>query len=232
MSNAERDVLAGILAVQANRMRRWKEGVANAFVALATSLLAFVLVWAAVAWLIRRAIGLDYGWQSPAAMWIVMFGALLCAVCAVTSTVRWVRSWPDDRAGLRTDLDGGVVIDESYRFVDVKRFQEPEHGGLMYFFRTEDDRVLVLYDHESSNLGCAGEDPLSSSFRPTAEPTMARAPATSLVLDKRFDGSALELSAPIELAVQPAHWPDQDKLCTISWNDLEGRLGRKASRSA
>jgi hypothetical protein len=229
MSSSERDSLAGILAVSASRTRRWKQAAGNALVLLAASLLAFVIVWAAVAWLIRRAIGLDYGWQSSAAIWIVMAGALLCAVFAVISTVRWVKGWPDDREELRTDLSGGRVVEESYRFTEAKRFQEPEHGGLVYFLRTENDRVLVLYDPESANLGAAGEDPLSSPFRPSTELTMVRAPATRFVLDKRFNGSAMELSAPIALAVQPEEWPEQDEFCAISWNDLEARLGKKSA---
>ena len=138
-----------------------------------------------------------------------------------------VKGWQDDRVELQADLSRGVVVDELYRFVEAKRFQEPEHEGLIYFLRTEDDRVLVLYDPESASLGAAGEDPLSSSFRPSTELTMVRAPATRFVLDKRFGGSAMKLSAPIELTVRLEEWPEQDEFCAISWGDLETRLGQK-----
>jgi hypothetical protein len=229
MSSAERDFLAGILSASANRLRRWKQAAGNAVVLFAASLLAFVVVWAAVAWLFRRTIGPDYGWESSAAIWVAMAGAALCAVFAVTSTVRWVKSWPDHRAELRTDLSRGIVVDEFYRLVEVKRFQEPEHGGLIYFLRNEDDRVLVLYDSESASLGAAGEDPLGSPFRPSSELTMVRAPATRFVLDTRFAGSAMTLSAPIELAVQLKEWPDQDEFCAISWDNLETHFGPKSA---
>jgi hypothetical protein len=128
-----------------------------------------------------------------------------------------------------TDLNGGVVVDELYKFVAVKRFQEPEHGGLIYFLRTEDEKVLVLYDAESQSLGAGGEDRLASSLRPRTELVMARAPATRYVLDKRFTGTLMDLAAPIELAVSPKEWPEQDELCEIPWDQLEKRLALQAS---
>jgi hypothetical protein len=160
---------------------------------------------------------------------VVLIGVLVCAVVAVTSTARWVRSWPDDRRALVADLNGGVVVDEFYRFVGVKRFQEPEHGGLIYFLRADDERVLVLYDAESQSMGAGGEDPVASPFRPRTELTMARAPATKYVLDKRFTGSLMDLGEPIELAVSPKQWPEQDELCEIAWDQLEKRLGIQTS---
>lgn len=225
MSSAERNQLAGVLAVSANRTRRWKQMTGNALVLLAASLLAFVIVWALLAWLLHRIPGMDLGWQSPVAIWIAMAGVVVCTIIAVASTLRWVRSWPDHRAALRADLDRLVVSDEVYRFVDVRRFQEPEHGGLIYFLHTDDDQVLVLYDSESASLGAAGDDPLSSSFRPSTELTMVRAPATRFVLDTRFSGSAMTLSAPIELAAPLEEWPEEDEFYSISWGDLEARLG-------
>jgi hypothetical protein len=229
MSETEREFLARIYKLAASSTRRWILAAGNAFVFLAASLLAFVLVWAAVAWVIRRALGRDYGWESPIALWVVLSGVLVCAGAAIISTARWVRSWPDDRRALVTDLNGGVVVDEVYHFVAVKRFQEPEHGGLIYFLRTTDENVLVLYDAESQSLGAGGEDPLASPFRPRSELVMARAPATKYVLDKRFTGTLMDLDAPVELAVPPKEWPEQDELCEIPWDQLEKRLGLQAS---
>lgn len=229
MTESEREFLTQTLSSAASRIQRRVRAAGNAFVLLAASLLAFVLAWAVVAWVIRRAIGRDYGWESPIAMWVVLFGVVVCAFFAVISTARWVASWPDDRGKLSVDLNGGVIFDELYRFVAVKRFQEPEHGGLIYFLRTDDERVLVLYDHESQSLGAQGEDPLASPFRPCTELTMARAPATRYVLNKRFDGSVLDLGTPIELAVSPKEWPEQDELCQIPWDELERRLGAPAA---
>ena len=87
----------------------------------------------------------------------------------------------------------------------------------------------MLYDAESQSLGAGGADPLDSPFRPRIELVMARAPATKYVLDKRFTGTLMDLAAPIELAVPPKEWPEQDELCEIPWDQLEKRLGLQAS---
>jgi hypothetical protein len=149
---------------------------------------------------------------------------------AIRSTVRWVKTLPDNRSELAADLAKGAVSDETYRVVGAKRFQEPEHGGLIYFLRTEDDRVLALYDHESQDLSVRGEDPQQSSFRPRAELTLTRAPATRFVLDKRFNGQPIETPPPIELSAPPHEWPENEAFCDVPWDDLERRLAIQGGR--
>src|SRR5262245_56495195 len=93
MLQSERQMLERILEAQSSRARRWKSATGNAVVLWAASMLGMAIVWAALAWLVRRATSFDYGWRSPAAIWIALAGIALCAVIAVTSTVRWVRTW-------------------------------------------------------------------------------------------------------------------------------------------
>jgi len=227
MSADERGLLQRILEAQSNRRRRWKSAAGNFVVLWAGSLLAAILIWLLVAWLMRFALHWNVGWGTPAAIWVVGLGALGCAVFSAFSTARWVKSWPDHRSELAADLAGGVVVEEPYRLVAAKLFQEPEHGGLMYFLRTEDGDVLVLYDHESGSLGARGENPLASTFRPLSRLILVRAPSTKFVLDSRFSGAPIEVPAPVELAVPPSRWPDDEKFCDIPWEELERRLGAK-----
>ena len=218
-------MLERVLKAQASRARRWKLAAGNAVVLWAVSMLGVVIVWLVAAWLLRLAFGWRVGLHSPTAIWVVAFAVPACALIAIRSTIRWVKTWPDNRSDLAADLAKGIVIEEAYRVVGAKRFQEPEHGGLIYFLRTDDDRVLALYDHESQDLGARGEDPLRSTFRPSAELTLARAPATKFVLDKRFSGETIKASSPIELSVPPREWPDNEAFCDVPWNDLERRFG-------
>lgn len=37
-----------------------------------------------------------------------------------------------------------MVTELSMDLVGAKRMEEPEHGGLIYFLRSSDDRVIVL----------------------------------------------------------------------------------------
>lgn len=211
--------------------RRWRDGVENAVVLWATSLLLLVVVWVICAWLVRQSLGVDYGWRSAASPWILGISTVLCALLAVISSVRWVKGWKDIRPGLRDDLAAAQVVEEHYLFDAAKRFQEPEHGGLMYFLHTTDDRVLTLFDHESQNLGVREKDPLASSFRPTSKLIMVRAPVTGLVISMAFENEPLDAGEPVELAVPPEQWPETEQYCGIPWSRLKTALGSQGARS-
>jgi hypothetical protein len=134
------------------------------------------------------------------------------------------------RPEIRADLEEGQVIEESYQFSAAKRFQEPEHGGLFYFLRTTDDKVMVIYDQESQDLGVRGEDPLKSRFQASRELVIIRAPRTKYVIAKQFSLGALDAGDPHELSLAPESWPESETFCKIRWDDLEERLSRQRKR--
>jgi hypothetical protein len=231
MSESERKFLEEILEAAPGSGRRWWQGAANALILFAVLMLVFAVAWRIVGWLARATADLDIGWNSPAAPWILFLGGVTCAAYAIVSSVRWVRRWTDTRPLIRADLAGGQVMDETYSFTAAKRFQEPEHGGLIYFLRTRDDKVFVLYDSESQDLGVQDEDPLKSTFRPCTNLVMVRAPKTGYVISKQFSGESLSLSEPRELTLGPEKWPEQETCCEIPWEKLEARLSKRSKRS-
>src|SRR5262249_5024295 len=109
--------------------------------------------------------------------------------------------------------------------------QEPEHGGLMYFLRTTDDKVFVLFDYESQGLGAEGKDPLATEFRPCEKLLLVRAQHSEIVLSQNFSGAAVEGGEPIELSVGPSKWPEWDCYCDIKWTELEERFGQSRRKS-
>jgi hypothetical protein len=228
MTAAERECLQRMLQEAPTRLRRWKEGAENALVLWAASMLVLVLAWFALAWLARKLFQFDMGSRSPTALWVIGTGVSLCALGALVSSARWIRGWIDHRPLLRSDLADGRVIEERYVFTAIKRFQEPEHGGLMYFLRSGDGRVLSLFDHESQDLGARGEDPLTSKFQPRAELALVRTPHAGFVVGQRFSGDALDAGPPLELAAEPHHWPEPETCCDIPWDELDLRLGSRA----
>jgi len=147
------------------------------------------------------------------------------------SSARWVKHWRD-REDYRADLQGGQVVEESYEFTAAKRFQEPEHGGLMYFLRTTDDKVFVLFDYESQDFGAQGEDPLKSKFQPCTELLVARTPKTGVVLNQRFSGALLDAGDPYELSIPPQSWPESETYCKFRWDELEKCLTRKGRKDS
>lgn len=224
MTDKERQFLVDILRRSPSNVKRWMEGAQNALVLWAVSLLVLVLIWLFFAWLINLILKMDFGITSQYAIWIVSFFAPICLLYAIYSSAKWVRDWPDQRIALRQDIDCRKVIDERFKVTDAKRFQEPEHGGLIYFLRMDDDRVLVLYDYESVELEMDGKGAINSSFKPCRELQIIRAPNTKYFIEQKFSGEGVPLSDPIEITVPPEQWPEQESWCKIPWHDLESRL--------
>jgi len=231
MSQQERDFLDEALKSKPSSLSRWMRGVQNAVVLWAITMMLFVFAWKFLAWLVRIAISVEFGWSSNVALWIVIAGALGCASYAIVSSVRWVKKWPDSRAALQADLQGGKVIEESYEFTGARRFQEREHGGLIYFLRTTDEKVFVLYDYESQNLGVQNENPLKSGFCPTTKLLLVRAPKSDLVISREYSGAKLDVGEPQALSIPPQSWPEDETFCKFGWNELEVRLTKTSRRS-
>lgn len=226
---AELERLGEMLRTAPGRAHAWKQGAENALVMWSVSMLVLVLAWQGIAWGMRKAFQVEVGWASAGSLWVIAVGAAACAGYAVVSSYRWVKGWPQDyRPALREDVENGGVSEEQYNFTAAKRFQEPEHGGLMYFMRTVDDRVFTLYDRESQDRGVQDEDPLKSSFVPRSQLVIVRAPRTRFILSTVFSGTPLETGAPVLLAVEPEKWPEAEEYCDIAWEELEQRLGNGA----
>lgn len=220
MMDGERELLAGMLK-HSGRTRRWKLMLGNFFVAWAAFTLGLVVAWLLVAWVLRLFVDVRMGLGSPLAIWMVGLGVPACGALAVASTLRWARTWPDKRAALEADLASGMVSEEKYRISEVKRLQEPEHGGLVYFLRTENGRVLVLYDDESLRDHAVEGSPEESSFRPCEELVIVRALTTDFIIARRFHGTPLPLPPPLELTAPVDRWPENETFCSIPWDDLE-----------
>lgn len=128
-------------------------------------------------------------------------------------------------------LDAGQVQEERYAFTAAKRFQEPEHGGLIYFLRTVEGKVLTMFDAESQDLAMSEQDPLTSSFRSMSELVMVRSPNTGFVIGQTFSGDPLELGPPLEIEADPKDWPESETYCDMPWADLASRLGQKSTHA-
>ncbi len=221
MTDAERLYLERLLRNAPTEWRRWKEGAENALVLWAAGMLLIFVVSLAISWLgktIFHTVIADTGF------WVLGVSIPGCAVWAIVSSVRWVRKWPDNRDDLRADLQAGLVSEEYHQFDAAKRFEELEHGGMIYFLRTIKNKVFVLYDRESQELGIDGQDPLSSSFCPRAELLVVRAPRSRFVISREFSGGMLDAGLPRALALEPDHWPEHEAYCKVPWPELDAHF--------
>ena len=220
MSDSEREFLSQIWQKAPGSARRWARGAQNALVLWAVSTLSLTLIWQAFAWGARRLLHTEIGSTFVVVAWC----ATGCAVFAIVSSIRWVRGWSDPRPLLQADLENGRVSEEHYDFVAARRFQEPEHGGLIYFLRTREGSVMAFFDHESQDLGARGEDPLKSRFEARSELLIVRAPRARRVIQQEFSGEVLDAGAPAVLTLDPEGWPDSEEYCDIPWDELDARL--------
>jgi len=211
MSDSEREFLRRTLQAGPTRAQRWQRGAVNGIAVWAVCMVLFVLAWTLVAWLVRHSMHVEVGWKSAVAGTVVALGALGSLVTAVLSSLRWVASWRDYSPLVRADLEGGRVIEEYYRLDEAKRFQEPEHGGLIYFLRTDDERVLTFFDYDSQDLGVRDQDPLQSGFVPRTDLTIVRAPRSAFVIEMRLDGEPLAIGAPRDAIVRGIFLVPEDR---------------------
>jgi hypothetical protein len=150
---------------------------------------------------------------------------------AAIRTYRWALSQKDFAPEIQLDLATGTAIEETYQFTGVKRLQEPEHDGLLYFLKSSTDQAYIMFDSESQDLGARGDDAMHSSFAPCAQLRVVRAPVSRLVLSNAFTGQPFDLPAPSELVIPPDEWPEQDEYCEVPWDAIESRYGRRAEKS-
>jgi len=222
ISDEERELLGQYLGGDEAELRRaMLLGYLITWVASAGVL---IVLWQMVAWLVRVALGAEFGWDYSGADFIVGAIVLTTGVTTGMHGVRGLRARAQHAPAAAQDRQTGHVIEESLEIIAAKRFQEQEHGGLIYFFKTNDDRIYVIYDTESQDLGVDGKNPLDSSFRPMSQLTIARTPAAEIVVSTTFSGIELPLPEVGDLLIDPLEWPDPDAFCDIPWDELETRL--------
>jgi hypothetical protein len=220
MTAAERTALERLLADMSGSFR---SEVVPSFLFLAAMMTAVAyLGWLLVVWLLRKAV--DAAWTEGLDPWMLAVAAAGSAAYAGVIALRGFRRARTLIPALRRDLDAGVVEEEQFRFVEACRFQEPEHGGLIYVLRGADERTLVLYDAESQELGAADKDPLRSRFRARSELAIVKAPQAGITLDKRFSGAHLDAGPPAPLTLAPAKWPEDESHCPVPWSQLKQYL--------
>jgi hypothetical protein len=224
--------LQKLLAEAPTAVTRLKRGVGNALLLWAVSLLAVLAAWLALGWIAGKAFDIDLGLRSTATLALIGVAAPLCAIVAALSSVRWIRAWPDPRPQLRDDVALSRVHEERYVFSEAKRFQEPEHGGLIYFLRSNENEVFTVFDDESQSLGVDDKNPLESAYRPRSHLVVVRAPTSGVVLNSESSGNELVVADPIELGVPPEEWPEDETLCAIPWEQLEHRLAAAPAAAA
>ena len=223
MTEAESETLRERMRSLGEGTSRWKRIIKDARLELSPTLFGLLLLVLLVAVVARWITGQN-GFDSAAVKWTVLVGVPLCFAYAIASSIRRYRDVQGIGDLVGSEIEAGKVLEEQYRFIEARRFQEPEHGGLIYFLRTNNDRVFVLYDYDSQDLGVQGLDPFASSFRPKRELTIVRTPDSDMVISTEFVGEDFTFSETTELGAPPDQWPESEKFYDMKWDDLDRAL--------
>lgn len=191
-----------------------------------TALILGAVVWAIVAALVRKFFAVDIGYHSRWGAIITLAGIAVCTLYMGAQAWRDTRHQKRCLRLLQSDLAAGEVSEQMLVFTGARRFQEPEHLGLIYFLRTVDDRVFVMFDYESQELAEQDLDPISSKFCPAENLVVVRGNASQRIIDTRFSGAELDAGAPAPLKARPRDWPRPEEFADFSWEDLDNRLSR------
>ena len=221
----ERTKVEEWLAGSQSGQRRAKEFLENAVVHWAVVMLISLAVLGAASWVSRR-----IGWESGGLLLsvpVIGVVGLVVTVFSWRSSSTWLKGWKDFRPLLREALHVGVAEVETYTLTACKRYQEPEHGGLIYLARADDHQVLCLYDKESQDLGVQDQDPLSSSFRIRRDLQIVRVPAVGWPLEVRMTGDELPVESPKPLNLRPQDWPEADRTLALAWDRLDEVMALK-----
>lgn len=184
-----------------------------------------VLLWLLLAWIVRTIFGFDFGWNYPHGT--IIFWSIICLSLSyiVVSVIRSQKPNHQRREKLILDIKNGKILVEEHRLTEAKVFEEPEHGGYIYFFRTTEGKVFVFFDNESQDLAVGGEDAKMSSFVPRTQLKVERTPiAKDWIRDEIF-GTKLAVTEPLLMTDDTNKWPPDGEFIDISWSDIVTKYG-------
>ena len=190
-----------------------------------TLILLLAGLWALLDWAARKFLDLDVGLRSAAAPWMFLAGVLILLGLIGPEILKTHRRSKEVLGGLAADLASGAVDVETMTLTDAMRFQEPEHGGFLYFLRTNDGQVYVQFDQESQDLGVNGQDPALSRYLPRRVLTIVRAPRSAHIVACDFTGDPVHVPETNALGAPPSNWPEPDTFCKTPWPELKSTYG-------
>lgn len=234
MTVGERQFLQEVLEKLPDKNTRCREAVENAIVMFFAILLGLLLVWLFISWVVNAVFATNIGFKSDFVLPVVGMLMLVSFIFSVKSTLKWMKSWVNLKPKIVEDLKSNQTQEQNLTIIDAKRFEEPEHGGLIYFLKVKGKLdSYVIYDNESQNLGAQGKEPFDSKFRVKRHLKIVTAPISQWIIESRFSGQEITIDETAEIWIHPKNWAEPDSWCNIPWDELERHFyGKSYSREA
>lgn len=199
--------------------KKWLQGAENTLVLWSATLLAIFMLGGLVVFLIEKIFDINVLFSSEITVWGLSILIIGSGVYAIISSYNWIKNWGDFKPLIIEDLKHSNIFQETLEITEIKKFQEIEHGGIIYFLHNKDGRVFVL-QHSDYHINPDDRIP----FIIKRKLKIAYAPKSNFMLSTDFSGEIIDSEKLFKLTVPPNKWPEEHTWCNIRWDDLEKTL--------
>ena len=197
----------------------------------ATLSLVLVLTWIFINWLLRFIVAFDFGWNSQYRNYILWPIVGFSYSWFLFEVAKSCGPNSQTRLALKKDLEEKILKVSEYPIYEAKVFEEPEHGGFIYFVRTSGDKVLALFDSESQDLSIDGQDPKDSSYKIRNVLKISRAPNSNIIVDEQFNGDLVQISELEIFTENTKIWPEHAEFVKCQWEKVGEKYVAKPKKS-
>jgi hypothetical protein len=196
-----------------------------------TIALVLVLIWIFINWLLGFIITFDFGWNSQYRNYILWPIVGLSYSWLFFEVAKTCGPNSQTKQALKKDLEVKVLKVSEYPIYEVKFFEEPEHGGFIYFVRTSGDKVLALFDSESQDLSIDDQDPKDSSYKIRNVLKISKAPNSNIIVGEQFSGEPVQIPELEVFTANTKIWPKHADFVKCKWENISAKYVAKSTKS-
>ena len=190
-----------------------------------TLALVLVLIWIFINWLLGFIVAFDFGWNSQYRNYILWPIVGFSYSWFLFEVAKSCGPNSKTRLAVKKDLEVKILKVSEYPIYEAKVFEEPEHGGFIYFVRTSGDKVLALFDSESQDLSIDGQDPKDSSYKIRSVLKISRAPNSNIIVDEQYSGDLVQISELEVFTENTKIWPEHAGFVKCKWENVSAKYG-------
>ncbi|MEI7473625.1 MAG: hypothetical protein WCK67_02500 [bacterium] len=135
---------------------------------------------------------------------------------------------------IEQEIKEGLVTEETYNVEEAICFIEIEHGGLSYFLKLNDGRIMFIYDYESPCWDDEEDENLSEQeliekkqekFLPTKEIKFIKSPITNFTIKEQYLGEKIKPNGIYDFF--DIDIPEHGEFINYKWDELIDELFKK-----
>jgi hypothetical protein len=159
----------------------------------------------------------------PTNLFILSIIAFYCVLWSFVlyklSSMRDKKRVTNINSKINLDLKNNIVQEENFNITDILCFEEIEHGGLAYFLKTDENKVLFIMDYTSP---CDEERTLEQKqkdFFPAKQFKLVKAPMSEVILSVTFSGERF-VTSDIYSFGDIDQIPEHGTYVNCDWEDI------------